>query len=84
MILIDLIKKAESGNAPRTHDVRGAASSLAFLRTYSISKVLDGGQWASSGAFILRYLSHTITDNDCVALGFYPWGEFSPASLFFP
>ena len=62
MILRDLIEEADSGIAYRAHDVRGAASSLVFVRTYHISRAMEVDQWTSSGSVVLRYLSHTITN----------------------
>ena len=56
--LKQLIEEAEPGSFPRAHDIRGAASSLAFLRTHSVSRVTERGQWSSSRSFVTRYLSH--------------------------
>ncbi|MPC59243.1 hypothetical protein E2C01_053259 [Portunus trituberculatus] len=33
-LLRDVIEEADPGKAPRAHDIRGAASSLAFMRTF--------------------------------------------------
>ena len=70
-LLRKLIEEADPGKAIRAHDIRGAASSLAFLRTYSVSRVTEGGQWSSSRSFVTRYLSHTWYI-PCIALGMLP------------
>ena len=67
-----VIEEADPGKAPHTHDLRGLAASLAFLRTHSLSRVLEGGQWKSASSFVTRYLSHNLQDTPCVALGTTP------------
>ncbi|KAG0719776.1 hypothetical protein GWK47_049799 [Chionoecetes opilio] len=59
---------------PRSHDVRGVAASLAFLRTHSLEKVREGGQWSTASCFVARYLSYSVVDSPCVALGLPPSG----------
>ena len=37
--------QAESSGSPRAHSIRGVATSAAFLRNWSISKVLEATTW---------------------------------------
>ena len=69
-----VIESADPGHAPRAHDVRGVAASLAFLRTHSLERVREGGQWSTASCFVARYLSHSVVDFPCVALGLPPSG----------
>ena len=64
-----VIESADPGHFPRAHDLRGVSASLAFLRTHSLESVREGGQWTTSTCFINKYLSHSITDTPCIALG---------------
>lgn len=57
---------------PKAHDVRKVAATLAFLRTHSLERVQELGQWASCLSFIRRYLAHEIRDDDSVAMGVLP------------
>ncbi|MPC60256.1 hypothetical protein E2C01_054295 [Portunus trituberculatus] len=77
-LLHELIEEADPGRAPKAHDIRGAAYSLAFLRTFSLAGVTEGGQWSSSTSFVTRYLSHSWRDIPCVALGVLPGNQSSP------
>ena len=70
-----VIEAADPGHAPRAHDVRGVAASLAFLRTHSLDKVREGGQWSTASCFVARYLFQSVSDSPCVALGFLPPGR---------
>lgn len=44
-------------HALHAHGVRGIAASLAFLRTHSLERVREAGQWTTSSIFVAKYLS---------------------------
>ena len=46
----------ESGVVPRTHRIRGIATSTACHRNWSVSSVLDAACWRSSSVFASFYL----------------------------
>ena len=45
----------ESVRAPRAHSIRGVATSISFLKNFSISKVLEAASWKSNSVFSLFY-----------------------------
>ena len=47
VLLRAVIEEGDPGHSPRVHDVRGMAASLAFLRTHSLDRVKEGGQWST-------------------------------------
>ena len=57
-LLCDVIKEADPGSAPRGHDVRAMSAPLAFLRLFSIDRVVQEGQWSSDRSFVDHYLDH--------------------------
>ena len=67
-----VIEPIDPGHAPRALDVRGVAASLAFIRSHSLEKVREGGQWSTASCFVSRYLPHSVVDSPCVALGLPP------------
>ena len=44
-----------SAGTPRAHSVRGVATSAAFLRNWSVSKVLEAATWRSNPVFASFY-----------------------------
>lgn len=73
-LLRAVIEEGDPGRAPRAHDVRSVAASLAFLRTHSLERVREGGQWSTASCFVSRYLSLSVDNTPCVALGLPPDG----------
>ena len=71
-VICRVIESADPGKKPTVHQVRGYASTLAYLRTHNTESVREAGQWASSHSFITRYLSAHLEDVDCVAMTFLP------------
>ena len=58
------------GNSPRAHSIHGVATSAAFMRNWSVSKVLEAATWRSNAvfaAFYLRNLAYSL--DDCSSLG---------------
>ena len=45
-----------SGSSVRAHSIRGVATSVAFLRNWSVSKVLEAATWRSNSVFASFYL----------------------------
>ncbi|KAK4322184.1 hypothetical protein Pmani_006983 [Petrolisthes manimaculis] len=68
-LLCRVIEKADHGNCPRAHSIRGMAASLAFLRSRSLTRVQELEGWASIESFLNRYLLHDVQQQECVALG---------------
>ena len=48
--------RSAEGQAPRAHSVRGVSTSAAFLRNWSVSKVLEAATWRSNSVFASFYL----------------------------
>ncbi|KAK4322186.1 hypothetical protein Pmani_006985 [Petrolisthes manimaculis] len=71
-LLCRVIEKADPGNCPRAHSIRGMAASLAFLRSRSLTRVQELEGWASIESFLNRYLLHDVQQQECVALGTKP------------
>ena len=58
------------GPSPKAHSVRAVATSVAFLRNWSVSKVLEAATWRSNSvfaSFYLRDVSYVL--EDCKSLG---------------
>ena len=68
-ILCRVIEEADPGRLPRGHDLRRVATSLAWVRGLSPNEVCQRAFWASSSAFVSRYLCPNIPDTQSVALG---------------
>ena len=63
LVILDDWAMDEGALLPRAHSVRAVASSAAFLRNWSISKVLEAATWRSNPFFALFYfrdLSYTL------------------------
>ena len=57
------------------HSVRGVATSVSFLRNWSISKVLEAAAWRSNSVFASFYFC----DFSCVFQGLWSLGPFVAA-----
>ena len=57
-LLCAVFEEADPGSAPKGHDVRAMSASLAFLRHYSLDRMVQDGQWASDRSFVDHYLLH--------------------------
>ena len=44
------------GPAPRAHEVRSVATSVAFMRNWSVARVLEAATWRSQSVFSSFYL----------------------------
>ena len=67
-----VIEEADPQKAPKAHDVRGMASSIAFKRSMCMDSVQAEGQWSSCHTFVTRYLRYLdIMERDipCIAMG---------------
>ena len=73
--VIRTINRGDPEANAKYSDVRKYAASLEFLRSHSISSVKARGQWASSHPFIFHYLTHSVSDTQCVALSSLPSGS---------
>ena len=71
-VICAVIKEADPTSAPKAHDVRSCASSVAFARSLDALEVAAAGQWASCKTFIESYLNTQVEDGHCVALGSTP------------
>lgn len=71
-VIRNVIFRAEPTVKPKAHDVRKIAATLAFLRTHSLERIRELGQWRSCISFIRRYLAHGVSDSDPVAMGVLP------------
>ena len=71
-VICRVIEAADPGKSPTAHQVRGVSASIAYMRSFSIERVQEEGQWASSNSFINRYLALDIQDVPCVAMGASP------------
>ena len=69
VLLRQLIEEVDPGKFPLAHDIRGAAFSLTFLCTHSVSLVTEGGPLSPSRSVVT---SHTWQGTHCVALGVLP------------
>lgn len=67
-----LTEEGDPGHTPRGHDVHGVGAFLAFLRTHSLDRVKEGGQWSTASCSVARTLSLSVADAPCVALGLPP------------
>ena len=47
---------AGEGVSPRAHSVRGVATSVSFMRNWSVSRVLEAATWRSNPVFASFYL----------------------------
>ena len=56
-IIVELIDEADPGKFPRGHDVRRAATSLAWSRGLPMAEIMRRAFWADSNTFIQRYMS---------------------------
>ena len=70
--LVSLIKEADPDSAPKAHEARAYASTLAFLHSHTLDTVREGGQWEFNTAFLTHYLRLEIQDTPCVAMGTLP------------
>ena len=68
-ILCKIIEGADPGKLPRGHDLRRVATSLAWVRGLSPNEICQRAFWASSSAFVSRYLCPNVPDAQSVALG---------------
>ena len=60
----------DGGLAPRAHSIRGVSASMAFLKNWSVQKVLQAATWRSNSvfaSFYLRDIAHVY--EDCSSLG---------------
>ena len=58
------------GPSARVHNIRSVATSVAFLRNWSVSKVLEAATWRSNSvfaSFYLRDIAYSL--EDCKSLG---------------
>ena len=46
----------EAGRAPSAHSVRSVATSVTFMRNWSVSQVLEAATWKTSSVFASFYL----------------------------
>ena len=54
----------------RAHDVRGVATSLSFVSSLSLARVIETVSWKTSSVFASHYLKDVeIIYNSCRALG---------------
>ena len=63
-VILDAGTVDEDASLPRVHSIRGVAASAAFLRNWSVSKVLDAATWRSNlvfASFYLRDLSYSFS-----------------------
>lgn len=68
--LLCVIKEAaDLGKTPRGQDVWKMASSLSFLRTYSVGFSHGGGLWSLLFTFVNRYLTMHDQDVPCMTMG---------------
>ena len=68
--LCGLIEEGDPGKVPRGHDVRKAATSIAWTRGLKSQDIISRAFWASSSTFIRRYLEPQSAAG--VALGTVP------------
>ena len=62
---------------PQAHSVRAVATSTAFLRNWSVSKVLEAGTWRSNPVFASFYfLNISYSLDSCRLLGPFVGGRF--------
>ena len=47
---------ADEGQAPRAHSIRGVSTSVAFLKNWSVQKVLQVASWKTNSVFASFYL----------------------------
>ena len=60
----------KEGPSPRAHSIRGVATSAAFLKNFSIVKVLEAASWRSNSVFSLFYFKDiTYSLDNCKSLG---------------
>ena len=71
-LLCRTIDRADPGTLPRSHDIRRKATSLAWVWGVPPLEICRRGFWASSSAFIQRYLDSSILETSGVALGSLP------------
>ena len=71
-VICKVIEQADPGRSPTAHQVRGFASTLAFLRSCSVERVRRAGQWSSCSSFLTRYLSPLLPDAPCIAMTLPP------------
>ena len=60
LILCKVIDEADPNCLPKAHDVRKAATSLAWTRGLSMQEITRRAFWASSNTFIERYLGPVV------------------------
>ena len=58
-ILCSVIEEAQPGCVPKAHDVRKAATSIAWTRGLEVKDIISRSFWSNSNTFIDRYLSPT-------------------------
>ena len=63
------------GRPPRAHSVRAVSTSVAFLRNWSVAKVLEAATWRSNSVFSSFYLRDIALQHD----GFRSLGAFVAA-----
>ena len=71
-VICRVITAGDQGTSPKAHQVRSYAASLAYLRSFDLSKVQEAGQWASCVSFVTRYLATHLSDVPCVAMTVAP------------
>ena len=69
-VIVDAGASLEGSLPPRSHSVRGVATSAAFLRNWSVSELLEAATWRSNpvfAAFYFRDLTYSL--DGCHSLG---------------
>ena len=69
-LIVEAGASSEGSSPPRTHRVCGVATSAAFLKNWSISKVLETATWRSNPVFAAFYFHDLLYLLDgCHSLG---------------
>ena len=55
-VIVQSVARSEDVAAPRTHSIRGIATSSAFFRNWSLRSVLEAASWRSNAVFTSFYL----------------------------
>ena len=71
-VIVDAGASSEGSSPPRAHSVHGVCASAAFLRNWSVSKVLEAATWRSNPGFASFYFRDlTYSLNGCHSLSLF-------------
>ena len=74
-VIVEAGAVRQGGGLPRAHSIRGLSASAAFLKNWSVAKVLEAATWRTNSVFVSFYFKDLSFEMD----GLFSLGPFVAA-----